>query len=427
MNGDGGATHLMHLAFETDYEGIGVNDYRYYRGPLRFDDASAVEFVDFLNGGSNARFATFNPGVDDAVRWSGNQTSTVGRRDFFNQLINPITISNRPPLDSQGNARWLRLKDDGVFPDKVAGDDIWSASWITPQNPSDYYVDLIAYDKAFNPRDPSQQQNWIIYDNIWGFSTQAFNSQNPVLVVDDHGTGQKWPRGLNGAFRRFGTYRYGTESEVIDRPTRFWPQEVRGTIVNNVVTGPFNLTPIIDPSTIARVTADGTSVPIPFGEGETYDFLIGAAVPYDFLDFGVTFNSLPFPIQMYRPLADPGKRPCPRDGPERLRTHDGSAAEEYHRNKRRAAAGAAACRGVACPLLRRHLHGCGEYPRSGDADADRSLPEPRGAAGRLRRRHHVGVDGRRPDPAAVRTKRPWRPIPGGLGTAAREHSRPGRE
>ena len=112
---------------------------------------------------------------------------------------------------------WLKLHDDGVFPDQVKNDGIFSASWVTPAVPSDYYVDLIAYDNAFNPQNPSEKHNWIIYDNIWGFSTQAFISRNPVLYVDDNGAGQKWPRGLQGQFRAFPDFRLGHESEVTDR------------------------------------------------------------------------------------------------------------------------------------------------------------------------------------------------------------------
>lgn len=206
VNNSNQLTHVLHIPWETDFEGIGVSDYAYYASPVEFDPAA----------GSRGRFPSYNPGVDDSVSWSGID-------------LNPFGVSQRPPLDSGGNPRWLRLRDDGVTPDLVAADGIFSAQWVTPNEGSDFIVDLIAYDKAFDPQDPNRQQNWIIYDNIWGFSTQSFVSQNPVLYVDDNGAGQKWARGLKGNFRPFPEFRYGTESDILDRPSQYLPREVSRT------------------------------------------------------------------------------------------------------------------------------------------------------------------------------------------------------
>ncbi|MBM3458034.1 MAG: carboxypeptidase regulatory-like domain-containing protein, partial [Armatimonadetes bacterium] len=198
--GDGqmGATHFITVPYEMDCQGVNVFDFTSYNGPLRNDVASPV----------STQLASRNPGVDDSVAWSGNQIGSFSG------------VSNAPLAD-----RWLPMRDDGVAPDDRAGDGVYSAQWTTPTVGSDYYVDLIAYDNAFNPRDPTQQQNHILYDNTSGFSTQAFVSRNPVLVVDDHGLGQKWPRGLKGRFRAFPTYRLGTEGEVTSRPMDFWARE----------------------------------------------------------------------------------------------------------------------------------------------------------------------------------------------------------
>ncbi|MFN3648375.1 MAG: carboxypeptidase regulatory-like domain-containing protein [Armatimonadota bacterium] len=233
--------HWLHQAFETDYDGVGVSDYQYFRQPV-VDDFVAL---------SRARYASYNPGVDDAVRWSG--------------------VFNQPPVDANGNARWLKLEDDGRAPDQVAGDGIFSASWVTPNDPSDYYVDLIAYDKAENPQNPTFKHNWIIYDNIWGFSTQPFVSTNPVLYVDDYGPGQKWPRGLKGAFRPFAEFRYGTESEVIDRDLTYYTREVRHTQVdaNGNPLPPYDLFDIADPGATAFEVTN-----------QVHPFLAGAATPY---------------------------------------------------------------------------------------------------------------------------------------------------
>lgn len=236
INGSGTVTHWIHTPFETDCEGISVADYSYYidgrpasfNYPNRPDDAI----------GTMARFASKAPGVDDAIAWSGNQ----------NSIFNPIGTSNRPPQDSQGNFLWLQLHDDGVAPDLVAGDNIYSADWVTPLTPSDYYVDLIAYDRAVNPQNPNEQQNWIIYDNVHGFSTQPFTSINPVLYVDDNTSGQRWPRGLKGAFRRFPEFRYGHESEIIDRPAAFHPREWDKVTTDLKTIGDPGVIPLPEPS-----------------------------------------------------------------------------------------------------------------------------------------------------------------------------------
>ncbi len=239
-------THMIELPMETDFEGIGAHDYQYYAGPNRVD----------IPARTRARFASFDPGVDDAVRWSGNQVSRY----------NPLGTTNRPPLDSNGNTRWLQLHDDGKNGDLVAGDGIFTATWVTPDDPSDFYVDLIAYDKAYDPQNPSHQGNWIIYDNIWGFSTQPFSSHNPVLMVDDNGAGQKWPRGLKGSFRPFWSFRYGTESDIMDRPESELPEYF-------AVANPPNPQPFQG----AGSFAPGIK------QNQVYHFLDGDSVPYDYI------------------------------------------------------------------------------------------------------------------------------------------------
>lgn len=239
----------LHIPWETDFEGLGVSDYAYYAAPVRTDQAT----------GMRARFPSYNPGVDDSVSWSG--------------------IANRPPLDLNDNPRWLRLRDDGIAPDLVAADGIYSAQWVTPSEPSDFIVDVIAYDKAFNPANPTDQQNWIIYDNIWGFSTQAFISQNPVLFVDDNGAGQKWPRGLKGSFRRFPEFRYGTESDIIDRPEQYLPREV---LANGL---PVNVN-----APDAFATGFGT---------ETFHFLDNSATSDDYISWNAEGNRGGF-LRRYR-------------------------------------------------------------------------------------------------------------------------------
>ncbi len=244
------ATHFIHLPFETDAQGISVSDYSYYDRPTTIDAAMLAV---------PTHLASKNPGVDDVGAWSGNSATGL-------------------PLTTQ----WLRLTDDGAGADARANDGVFSAQWVTPQAGSDFYVDLIAYDNAFNPLNPAQQRNWIIYDNIWGFSTQQFSSLSPVLVVDDHGAGQKWPRGLNGSFRRFPTYRLGTEADVTSRPLDFWPKEFARNTVNPI---PDPLSSIAGNPNQAYPIIGGTQ------QAETYDFLNGdlfsgnTRIGYDFINW----------------------------------------------------------------------------------------------------------------------------------------------
>ena len=248
-DGTQGTTHRMQIPYEMDAQGINVSDYTYFNGSTRSDVVAPV----------NTQVASRNPGVDDAVAWSGNQNGFDG-------------TPNAPRT-----TQWLQMKDDGVAPDDRANDGVFSAQWVTPPAGSDFYVDLIAYDNAFNPQAPAQQQNWILYDNIWGFSTEAFSGNDPVLVVDDHGNGQKWPRGLKGAFRTFSTYRLGTEGEVTSRPTDSWPREIFQGAPRNI------------PDATASIFAPGH----PALGNELYDFLNGdlhqanpqATGRYDFINW----------------------------------------------------------------------------------------------------------------------------------------------
>jgi len=122
----------------------------------------------------------YEPGTDDFAAFSGSQN---------------------PP-----KSHWLRLYDDGPASQggnepegEVAGDGIYTNVWATPaNNPSDWYLDVIIYDRAVNPFRPTQQSNWKIYDNVWGFSTRPFSAASKVLFVSDYTLGQKFFQGRFG-------------------------------------------------------------------------------------------------------------------------------------------------------------------------------------------------------------------------------------
>jgi hypothetical protein len=115
-------------------------------------------------------------------------------------------IHSGPRGTERPNTEWLPLTRQ---PDDHLGGVLYSATWKTPVSPSDYYVDVIAYD---------QQDNWRIYDNVWGFSTQTFDGSKGILFVSDYTLGQKF---VAGTFNGFGSNDlrptfYGAEAMLTD-------------------------------------------------------------------------------------------------------------------------------------------------------------------------------------------------------------------
>ncbi len=154
--------------------------------------------------------------VSDFFAFSGNQFPP-------NPGWLPLSIHR----DGQGNA----VRDaDGNF--------IYTGTWRTDRFPSDYYLDVIVYDTAVDPFDTSFQNNWKIYDNVWGFTTQAFTANSNILFVSDYALGQKFFQskfGLNvlSPSNTFFTF-YGTESWMTDidvslLPNRYLPVTPGGT------------------------------------------------------------------------------------------------------------------------------------------------------------------------------------------------------
>jgi Tol biopolymer transport system component len=172
---------------------------------------------------------TYTPVVDDRVAFTG---------------------SEKPPYDGSDEAHpahWLRLRDDGPAPGgepagAVAGDGIYTAEWTTPTDGSDYYLDVIAYDRALDPLGRyTGRGNWKIYDNVGGFSTAPFVASRGVLVVMDNSLGQK-ALGIRaiptarGTSLQFTYPSLGVESEILDRdekmlPILVWEEEVDGELV----------------------------------------------------------------------------------------------------------------------------------------------------------------------------------------------------
>ena len=100
--------------------------------------------------------------------------------------------TGNPVLDSTGNQKPYLPTDLGT--NQPAGGVLYGASLKLPDEPSDWYIDVILYDNAVNPFDTSEKYNAIIYDNVWGFSSAppVTPRQSDILVVSDYALGQKF-------------------------------------------------------------------------------------------------------------------------------------------------------------------------------------------------------------------------------------------
>ncbi len=234
-------SHRIHRSIEFEAEGVSATDYSFYRGAERpdFIDLFGNQYGnDWDNYFVRVQVPTYLGGIDDAIAWTGE--------------------SFGPPA----GGRWLQLQDNGVFPDTAAGDGTFSATWRTPDAPSDFYLDVIAYDNAEDPLNATQRKNWIIYDNVGGLSTQPLIQRHQALGVMDHALGQKWLRAgttsapsARGFFRPFPAFRLGTESEVLDKPNAFDPtQDILPTEDNPGCAQILNA-PIVDPTYAVLTTA----------------------------------------------------------------------------------------------------------------------------------------------------------------------------
>lgn len=144
------------------------------------------------------------------------------------QYINPAYSNPYPSASDYGNPMYVAgIDDQRAFsapssPDTgwlklskmntvdSSGGQLYTATWTTPKAPSDYYLDVIVYDKV---------KNWRIFDNIWGFSTDKFNGNAGILFVNDYGQGQKFPAstfGINGGPQSLRATFWGTESYMTD-------------------------------------------------------------------------------------------------------------------------------------------------------------------------------------------------------------------
>jgi len=156
------------------------------------------------------------------------------------------------------NTQWLKMTRLPAAQQDGQGGVLYSVTWKTPTSPSDYYLDVIAFDKAVAPGAPAGSgSNWRIYDNVWGFSTQAALKDNDILLVSDYTLGQKFAattfggqRGLLNLVPKL----YGAESYVTAIDASLLPNAIfryavfPGANVNNPQTEVLDLNTFYDPA-----------------------------------------------------------------------------------------------------------------------------------------------------------------------------------
>jgi len=217
----------------------------------------------FVPWGPEFECQVVNPDFEnnaDANRTPGD----VGRTDFRDPYW-LAGVDDQQPFSGQNKVRptttqaaqaggqvvpgeWLQMTRLPASQQDGQGGTLYSVPWTTPTSGSDFYLDVIAYDKAIPP--PafngsflsnnvngyfSNASNWRIYDNIWGFSTAASIGNNDILVVSDYTLGQKFAastfggqRGLLNLVPKF----FGAESYVTDIDVNLLPNAVeRHTVI----------------------------------------------------------------------------------------------------------------------------------------------------------------------------------------------------
>ena len=188
-----------------------------------------VNYVNHRRNRSNKTGPLPIAGLDDLAAFSGG--AFLASKSPF------LTSDTQNPTK---NGVWLnltRLPDAQQTPLQGGpGGQLYGATWVVPAEASDWYMDVILFDNAVNPIAPARQlqtNNWIIYDNVWGFSTALALSPQSVdlLVVMDYALGQKFftsrfgstGDALSRGFNNLPNIEYGVESYFTDPEVARYP------------------------------------------------------------------------------------------------------------------------------------------------------------------------------------------------------------
>ena len=226
--------------YGTPYYLAGVDDQSAFSGYDPTDQSQAANF-----GEPNFRFSGFEPPRRAAPQQTGGPTA------------------------SDASAQWLQMQRVPAGQQDNQGGVLYYVTWRVPTAVSDFYLDVIAYDKARFPGLPSntspfsnpqsvvtdntgatptitpltgdRPDNWRIFDNIWGFTTATFTGSNDILVVSDNALGQKFVapafQGSIGSSNLV-SKQFGAESYVTDVDRNILPNSVYYGFAQPAVPGP---------------------------------------------------------------------------------------------------------------------------------------------------------------------------------------------
>jgi len=187
--------------------------------------------------------------VDGAFFFFGNQFSTLTSNGHlprptanFTGTTTTTTFSNTTGRETTTTtttfhpAEWMKMTRLPAAQQDGQGGTLYSATWTPPTSGSDFYLDVIAYDKAQFPNLANgtssfsgERGNFRIYDNVWGFSTQRDIGSNDILVVSDYALGQKFAAttfGGQNSLANLVPKFYGAESYLTDVDTSILPNAV---------------------------------------------------------------------------------------------------------------------------------------------------------------------------------------------------------
>ncbi|MDQ2737305.1 MAG: carboxypeptidase-like regulatory domain-containing protein, partial [Actinomycetota bacterium] len=187
----------------------------------------------------------FSGGTYTAAPTRGNASSTGRDRPVSNYTTGGGGNGTRHP------AEWLQLQRVPAALQDNQGGVLYTVNFTAPQSGSDFYVDVIAFDKAafpniLNTGYRGARTNWRIYDNVGGFSTNQSIGNNDILVVSDYALGQKFASttfsGRNSNLNLVPKL-FGTESYLTDIDVSYLPDSVYGGVPYPLETPTPNGTP----------------------------------------------------------------------------------------------------------------------------------------------------------------------------------------
>ena len=198
---------------------------------------------------ANPGTATGDYGVPYYLAGFDDQTAFGGFGPSFSNPPRPTTNTTNPTTMQPITAEWLPMTRLTDAQQDGQGGVLYSATYQTPQAPSDFYLDVIAYDRAAFPNiaafpaapaNPTldyhgQSQNFRIYDNVGGFTTAVFDGGNDILVVSDNALGQKFAATTFGQSRNANllpTF-YGAESYYTDVDENVLPTAIDHYVTAN--------------------------------------------------------------------------------------------------------------------------------------------------------------------------------------------------